>query len=123
MSNYSQVRGKKTDHCCQSLMKRCSRVSPAEVAEFEHGGLWVQQQILGLDVPMTDPKRMYVGQAPEQLVHVQLHTETRRLRLYKLLQVQFSLQFHYSLETNTQVSSLRFNKNPVILVDDASGYM
>lgn len=51
-------------------------VSPAKVAELEHGGLWVQQQILGLDVPMTDPKRMDIGQAPEQLVHVQLHTET-----------------------------------------------
>lgn len=52
-------------------------VSPAEVAEFEYSGLWIQQQVLGLDVPMADPKGMDVGQAPEQLVHVQLHTETR----------------------------------------------
>lgn len=51
-------------------------VSPAKVAELEHGGLRIQQQILGLDVPMTDPKRMDVGQAPEQLIHVQLRTET-----------------------------------------------
>lgn len=52
--------------------------SPAKVAEFENSGLWIQQQILGLDIPMTDPKRMDVGQAPEQLVHVQLHAETHK---------------------------------------------
>lgn len=51
-------------------------VSPAEVAELEHGGLGVQQQVLGLDVPVADPKRVDVGQAPEQLVHVQLHPNT-----------------------------------------------
>lgn len=61
---------------CQNLIKPGHCVSPAEVAEFENGGLWIQQQILGLDVPMTDPERMDVGQAPEQLVHVQLHTDT-----------------------------------------------
>lgn len=45
---------------------------PAEVTELEHGCLWVQQQVLGLDVPMADAKRVDVRQAPEQLVHVQL---------------------------------------------------
>lgn len=45
---------------------------PAEVTELEHGRLWVQQQVLGLDVPMADAKRVDVRQAPEQLVHVQL---------------------------------------------------
>lgn len=54
--------------CVFLVSSRC--ISPAEVAELEHGGLWIQQQILGLDVPMTDPKRVDVGQAPEQLVHV-----------------------------------------------------
>lgn len=52
-------------------------LSPAEVAELEHGGLRVQQQVLGLDVPVADPKRVDVGQTPEQLVHVQLHPHTR----------------------------------------------
>lgn len=66
----------KLDPCCQNLMKHNLRVSPAEVAELEHGGFWIQQQILGLDVPMTDPERMDVCQAPKQLVHVQLHTGT-----------------------------------------------
>lgn len=51
-------------------------VSPAKVTEFENGGLRIQQQILGLDVPMTDPERVDVGQAPEQLIHVQLHRDT-----------------------------------------------
>lgn len=69
--------GKVTLKCgCLNLMKSGHCVSPAEVAEFENGGLWIQQQILGLDVPMTDPERMDIGQAPEQLVHVQLHTDT-----------------------------------------------
>lgn len=30
--------------------------SPAKVAELQNSGLWIQQQILGLDVPMADPK-------------------------------------------------------------------
>lgn len=59
------------------------RLSPAEVAELEHSGLGVQQQVLGLDVPVADPKRVDVGQAPEQLVHVQLqpNTHTHKHRL------------------------------------------
>lgn len=65
----------KLDPCCQNLIKHNLRVSPAKVAELEHGGFWIQQQILWLDVPMTDPERMDVCQTPKQLVHVQLHTE------------------------------------------------
>lgn len=56
-------------------------VSPAKVTELEHSSLWIEQQILGFDVPMADPKWVDVGQAPEQLVHVQLHKEIHTLRL------------------------------------------
>lgn len=66
------------DDFCQDLMKHSHCVLPAKVAEFENSSLWIQQQILGLDIPMTDPKRMDVGQAPEELVHVQLYTETHK---------------------------------------------
>lgn len=52
--------------------------SPAKVAEFQNSRLWIQQQILGLDVPMADPKWVDIGQTPEQLVHVQLRRENRR---------------------------------------------
>lgn len=81
---------------CQNLIKPGHCVSPAEVAEFENGGLWIQQQILGLDVPMTDPERMDVGQAPEQLVHVQLHTDTHT-HTYKHSYdyMNSKLSFHY----------------------------
>ena len=53
------------------LYFKCSS-PPAKVTELEHGCLRVQQQVLGLDVPMADPKGMDVGQAPEELVHVHL---------------------------------------------------
>lgn len=66
------------DDCCQDLTKHSRCVSPAKVAEFENSSLWIQQQILGLDIPMANPKRMDVGQAPEELVHVQLHTEIHK---------------------------------------------
>lgn len=69
---------RKPDLYPQNLSEHADCVSPAKVAKFQHSGLWIQQQILGLDVPMTDPKRMDVRQAPEQLVHVQLHTETHK---------------------------------------------
>lgn len=49
--------------------------SPAKVTELQHCRLWIEQQILGFDVPMADPKWMDVSQAPEQLVHVQLHRD------------------------------------------------
>lgn len=45
---------------------------PAEVAQFKHGRLRIQQEVLGFYVTMTDPEGMDVGQAPEELVHVQL---------------------------------------------------
>lgn len=57
------------------------RVSPAKVTKLEDSRLWVEQQILGLNVPMADPERMDVSQAPEQLVHVQLHGEEGRDKL------------------------------------------
>lgn len=50
--------------------------SPAKVTELENSRLWIQQQILGFDVPMADTKRVNVGQAPEELVHIQLHRKT-----------------------------------------------
>ena len=45
---------------------------PAEVAELENAGLWVEEEVLGLDVSVTDSIGMDVGQRPEQLVHVHL---------------------------------------------------
>ena len=57
-----------------------ARASPAEVTELQHGCLGVQQQVLGLDVTVTDPEGVDVGQAAEELVHVQLHTRTHTHR-------------------------------------------
>ena len=53
----------------------CDR--PSKVTEFEHTRLRVQQQVLWLDVSMTDALRVQVCQAAEHLVHVQLHTHTQ----------------------------------------------
>lgn len=44
----------------------------AEVAQLEDARLGVEQQVLRLDVPVADAQRVDVGQAAEQLVHVQL---------------------------------------------------
>ena len=48
---------------------------PSKVAELEDAGFWVEQEVLRLDVPMTHPICMDVGQRAKQLVHVQLHRE------------------------------------------------
>ena len=48
---------------------------PAKVAEFEHPRLWIEQEVLRLDVSVTHTIRMNVGQGAEQLVHVQLGSE------------------------------------------------
>ena len=56
--------------------------APAKVAQLEHAGLWVEQQVLRLDVSVADPVGVDVGQRAKQLVHVQLHTHTQREKLY-----------------------------------------
>lgn len=47
---------------------------PAEIAEFEDGGVGVHQEVLGFDVAVTDALGVDVGQAPKKLVHVDLGT-------------------------------------------------
>lgn len=44
----------------------------SEIAQFENAGVGVQQEILRLDVTVTDPLRMDVGKRSEQLVDVEL---------------------------------------------------
>lgn len=41
-----------------------------EVTQFEHTCAGIEEQILRLDIPMTDPLRMNVGERPEQLIDV-----------------------------------------------------
>lgn len=38
----------------QTLVSVC--VSPAKVTKLEHSSLWIEQQVLGFDVPVADPK-------------------------------------------------------------------
>ena len=45
---------------------------PATIAELEDSCVRVHQQVLGLDVTVTHPLGVDVGQAPEELVHVHL---------------------------------------------------
>lgn len=45
---------------------------PAKIAELEDSSVGVHQQVLGLDVAVTHPLGVDVGQAPEELVHVHL---------------------------------------------------
>jgi len=49
---------------------------PSEVAEFDDVSLRVKQQILRLDITMTDSEWVDIRQAAKQLVHVQLHART-----------------------------------------------
>jgi len=44
--------------------------SPAEVAEFDDVGFWIEKEILWLDVAMTDATGVNVRQTTEQLIHV-----------------------------------------------------
>lgn len=47
--------------------------SPAKVTQLQDPGLWVEEEVLWLDVAMTHPISMDVGQGPKQLVHVELY--------------------------------------------------
>lgn len=47
----------------------------AKVAQLEYGRFRVKQQILRLDITMANAQRMDIGQASEQLIHIELHVE------------------------------------------------
>jgi len=42
--------------------------------QFQNARHWVEEKILRLDISVTDPHKVDVGQRPEQLVHVELET-------------------------------------------------
>lgn len=46
--------------------------SPAEVTEFENGRLWVHQEVLRLNVSVTNTLGMDISKTAKQLVHVHL---------------------------------------------------
>lgn len=48
---------------------------PAEVTEFENGRLWVHQEVLRLNVSVTNTLGMDISKTAEQLVHVHLGRE------------------------------------------------
>lgn len=57
-------------------------LSATEIAELQHAGAGVQQQILWLDVAVTDSLGVDIGQGAEQLVGVELDLEDRHGRLH-----------------------------------------
>lgn len=56
--------------CCCKILSLC--VLPAEVTQFENGSFWVDEQVLGLDVSVTNALGMDISQTTKQLVHVHL---------------------------------------------------
>jgi hypothetical protein len=53
-----------------------------EIAELQHSGAGIQEQVLRLDVAMAYALRVDVGQGSEKLVYVQLDLEGRHGRLH-----------------------------------------
>lgn len=54
----------------------------AEVAELENAAVWVEQQVLGLNVTMTDALRVDIGKSTEQLINIELDFEDRHGSLH-----------------------------------------
>lgn len=54
----------------------------AEIAQLEDATVGVEQEILGLDVAMTDALRVDVGECSEELVNVELDLESRHDSLH-----------------------------------------
>lgn len=53
----------------------------AKVTQFQHSRFGIQQQVLWLDVAMTDAQRVDVSETSEQLVHVKLKREESKYLL------------------------------------------
>lgn len=61
---------KKTQEYKRAEMQKVD--SPAEVTEFENGRLWVHQEVLRLNVSVTNTLGMDISKTAKQLVHVHL---------------------------------------------------
>jgi hypothetical protein len=57
---------------CWRQHTRHKHLGAAEVAEFHDVAVWIQQQVLRLDVPVTHTSLVDVGQRSRYLVHVEL---------------------------------------------------
>lgn len=76
----------------------------AKVAEFENSSGWVEEEVLGLDVPVTDSKGVDVRQGAEQLVHVQLYVRDRdRLLVLGIVTGYFVDGFRDVLQYEVQI--------------------
>jgi len=53
----------------------------AKITQLQNARRWVQQEVLGLDIPMADALRVDVGERAEELVNVQLDLEDGHDRL------------------------------------------
>jgi len=51
---------------------------PPKITEFKNSRFRIQQQVLRLNVTVTDTLWVQVGKASEHLVHIELHTHTDR---------------------------------------------
>lgn len=81
---------------------------PAKITKFENGCLWINQEVLRLNVSMTNALGMDIGQTAEQLVHVHLRRTQRNVKnkkpVYrKSIGIQEETQIKHS---NTHIRSL-----------------
>ncbi len=60
-----------------SISKDNLKVSPSKITKFKDPSFRVNQQVLWLDVSMTDSHRVNISQAAKQLVHVELKQTLR----------------------------------------------
>lgn len=54
----------------------------AKVAELENAAVWVEQQVLWLNVTMTNALRVDIGKCTEQLINIELDFEDRHGSLH-----------------------------------------
>lgn len=80
---------------------------PAKITKFENGCLWINQEVLRLNVSMTNALGMDIGQTAEQLVHVHLRRTQRNVENKKsVYRKSIGIQEETQKHSNTHIRSL-----------------
>lgn len=83
---------------------------------FTH--LWIEQQVLRLDIAMADAEGVYVREGPGELVEVQLHEEHRQRLLALVVRPRHAVhRLRHELQDKVEVQLVRLESIDLAIGD------
>lgn len=96
-------------HCQQQPSHRSTTV-PFARSPYSSAHLWIEQQILRLDIAMADSEGVDVCQGPSELVEVELHEEHRQRLLALVVRPRHAVhRLRYKLQDQVKIQFVRLD--------------